>query len=286
MVTFTVTNKKGGVGKTTIATNLVQALALCGNKVLAIDNDEQHNLTKCLGLHIQNYDISHLYDINLEIDYDEYAKSVICNTMIKDADCLPSSSRLAHVDITKTNKLANLLQCSAITDNYDYCIIDCSPGIKNKENEYAIEVADMFIIPVEMKQLSLDAAYEMVDILINRYNKSKNDIVIIPNKYKSINKQNIVLSTFHNMYAGNVTNTVIPYDENLDSVITDRKAFLLSSSRSKATLNIINLLIEIFGIKDAENKINAIRKKERLEKSIESLNQYRAKKVLEDNLIN
>lgn len=286
MITFTVTNKKGGVGKTTIAANLAQALALCGHKVLAIDNDEQHNLTKSLGLKTQKYDISHLYDITHNVKYDEYAKCVICKTMVDGADCLPSSSRLANIEIAKQNRLQSLISCDTVKNQYDYCIIDCSPGIRSKENDYAVEVADILIIPIEMKQFSLDAAYEMANIVINQYGKSKDDILIIPNKYKNTQKHKVILEAIRTLDIGHVTDTVISYDENLDSVITDRKAFLLSSSCSKATLNLINILKEIFPIEDVEEKINTIRMRERLRKNIENLKLYREKKLTENCLVN
>ena len=47
---ISVTNKKGGVGKTTSTLNLAAALHTADKRVLMIDNDHQGNLTAAVGL--------------------------------------------------------------------------------------------------------------------------------------------------------------------------------------------------------------------------------------------
>lgn len=47
---ITVSNQKGGVGKTTTSAALAAGFSMAGKKVLCIDLDPQGNLGFCLGL--------------------------------------------------------------------------------------------------------------------------------------------------------------------------------------------------------------------------------------------
>ena len=182
MIAVTVTNQKGGVGKTSTAHALITGLHAYGYKVLAIDLDPQTNLTYPSG----NFpDLPTLYDAFT-------GKASIQDVITKSSvgyDVTPGdiSFSSADMEFTAKNKtfiLKGLLE--PIKENYDYCIIDTPPtlGILTIN---ALSTSDKAIIPMNADIYSaqgLSQLWSLMDsvrtycnpdliaagILINRFN--------------------------------------------------------------------------------------------------------------------
>ena len=60
---ITITNQKGGVGKTTTACSLMDGLHQRGARVLGVDLDPQGSLGFCLGLDIENRSEEHTSEL-------------------------------------------------------------------------------------------------------------------------------------------------------------------------------------------------------------------------------
>lgn len=146
---ITITNFKGGVGKTTTALNLGAALASEGRKVLLIDNDPQGNLTSALGYTPGEQKNTLAKLLLVQVDSPEDLELYLPRTVVHTGtgiDLIPANKRLADaaarlqvMQLSQYNT-AEAIETScemmmdklldAFREQYDYIVIDC--GLKHE----------------------------------------------------------------------------------------------------------------------------------------------------------
>ena len=145
-VTVSLINMKGGVGKTTIASQLAHAADRDNLRVLAVDLDPQSNLSQSI-MGVGNY-VEHLKENRPTIVqiFDDYvpaggaygsprpidlAKIIVKNAGYwsnSDLDLIPSRLELSRILKNPTGKERRLAKALArISDQYDLILIDCAP---------------------------------------------------------------------------------------------------------------------------------------------------------------
>lgn len=178
---ITVTNQKGGVGKTTASSALMDGLHSRGARVLGVDLDPQGSLGFCLGLDIEN--CATVYDVL------KGAKPI--RDVIKESECgdvLPSNILLsaAELEFNRPGREFLLKNCLAeVEENYDYIIIDTPPAL-NVLTVNAYVAADGLIIPMAPEILSLlgvSQIRETIDTVRRCYNSRLRVLGILLNKY-------------------------------------------------------------------------------------------------------
>lgn len=126
MRVLTVTNQKGGVGKTTTAQAICAGLASRGFRVLAVDLDPQGNLSASSGAN--NKDVLTVYNVLKN----EVSASSAIQSVKGGYDVLPANIMLAGAEqeIQQAGKEFRLRESlETVADQYDYVIIDTPPSL-------------------------------------------------------------------------------------------------------------------------------------------------------------
>ena len=176
-------NQKGGVGKTTSASNIGAYIAMAGKKVLLIDFDSQGNMSSGVGVSKEKPTI---YEVMAE---EAEPKEAIKHTAVKNLDIISASIDLsgASVEMVGLDQREFFLKktIDPIKPQYDYILIDCPPslGILTLNG---LAAADAVLVPMQCEYFALEG----ITLLLQTVNKVQ----------KTINKNLIIGGIFFTMY--------------------------------------------------------------------------------------
>ena len=163
---LTVSNQKGGVGKTTTAVNMAAALASVGARVLVIDLDPQGNASTALGVP-HTADIPSVYDVLI----DEFPLTDIVQTSPESPllTCAPSTIHLAGAEIELVSQVAREHRLRRALDEYlanvaeppHVVIIDCPPSL-GLLTINAFTAANEVLIPIQCEYYALEGLSQLL----------------------------------------------------------------------------------------------------------------------------
>jgi chromosome partitioning protein len=179
---ISISNHKGGVGKTTSAINIGAGLNKLGKKILLIDLDPQANLSQSLGLIEQERNIYGALR-------GEYKLEPI--PVLKGLDVIASTLDLSGAEVELSGEagreyiLRELLE--PVRGSYDYILIDSPPSL-GLLTINSFTASDEVYIPLQAQYLALQGLAkltEVIDKIKKRLNKELKVGGVIVTQYDS-----------------------------------------------------------------------------------------------------
>lgn len=242
-----ITNQKGGVGKTTTCVNLAAFIAQTGRKVLLIDMDPQSNASSSLGVEV-NDDVNTIYEVLIG---ECSTKEAISPSVMKGLDVIPSTMDLsgAEVELVHLNSRENILKeaLSSVKPLYDFIFIDCPPSL-SLLTVNALTATDSIIIPIQCEYFALVGLGQLMNTvkLIKKHLNTSIEIegVLLTMKDSRSNLVNQVAEEIQKYFKEKVYKTFIPRNVRLAESPSHGRPIAMYDAKSKGAIAYQNLANE------------------------------------------
>ncbi|MFO7984910.1 MAG: AAA family ATPase [Desulfatiglandaceae bacterium] len=245
---ITISNQKGGVGKTTTAINLTASLAAAEKDCLLIDCDPQGNATTGVGLDPSAISYG-VYDLLME---NASLQQVITRTSLPRLHLIASTPDLigAEVELAgidgKEFRLRRAL--APLRERYQYIILDCPPSlgfltvnalsaaqavlVPLQCEYYALEGLSQLLTTIKAVKQGLNPSLRLAEILLTMYDSRNNLSQQVENEARTLFKERVF-------------KTVIPRNVRLSEAPSYGKPILLYDIRSKGAQSYLALAREL-----------------------------------------
>ncbi len=163
MRVISLTNEKGGVGKTTCTLNLGAALVSLGKKCLLIDLDQQMALTYSCGIQPDQIKDS-IYEV---LRGEAKLEAAIWGQPNNNLFIVPASPKLAGFDVEMANEVGSQMLLKEIlsgVNSFDYVLFDCPPSL-GMIVVNALTAAREVFVPMQAEYLSMQGMARLLEIV-------------------------------------------------------------------------------------------------------------------------
>ncbi len=241
---ISVSNFKGGVGKSTIALHLAQHFAIQGYRVLFIDCDSQASSTMMFGyrpdidLNENDTLYGHFHDPELL-----GVRSIIRKTHFHGLDLIPANLKLYNLEYEIAGYLAQnqsfdiidtiAVAIDSVIDDYDVVIMDPPPAL-GMVSMAVMQAANAMVIPMPPSVMDFSSTVSFIDMarttmaqleqLGGRNRPAYNFIKLVASRVddsKSMHRE--LLSMMRQIFGGSMIGSVMPTSAEIDNASSRMK---------------------------------------------------------------
>lgn len=249
MPVLSVTNQKGGVGKTTTAIHLAAGLLKLepDSTALIIDLDSQMNASKVLAKSRSWEDSDSTLDL--------LTGNVLHSHHILDATSerlkiVPGCTRLVEIDAMLSGKLDGFFRLreslQKAVKEFSYIILDCPPSL-SMATINALVAADFLLIPLMVSKFSLDGLQIILDTISTIQSRYNPGLMLAGSVFTLHNPRTTLSKAMREQIAAHVKvyDTFIPHSVSVEEAHLVRKTVYEYAPRSPVALAYINLCREV-----------------------------------------
>ena len=244
---ISISNQKGGVGKTTTTINLATSLAAVKKNVLIVDADPQGNASTGLGLSYNDRNPS-IYEM---IHEKKLLPEGIKETLIPGLKIIGANTDLAAAEVELTNFKNREFIFKTIfseIDNFDFIFVDCPPAL-GLLTINSLVASNTTLIPLQSEFFALEglsSLMQTIRLIQENFNKNLEiEGILLTMSDKRNSLSSLVEKDVRQHFGDQVYKTTIPRNVKISEAPSHGKPALVYDTQASGSLAYIQLAKEL-----------------------------------------